>query len=343
MLNKKKYELKENREQKVKDLFLEYRVGAKPFLKWAGGKSQLLERFQELYPLELKIGLIKNYYEPFLGSAAVFFNIVQNYKIENAFLYDINEELIITYKVIQRDIHKLLEYLYRYQKIYSTLTKKKNKEFYYEQRTNYNLQRFNIDYKNYSENWIPRAAQMIFLNRTCYNGLYRVNSKGEFNSPAGDYENPTICDEKNLLAVNYVLQIATIKSGDFKEIQNDLRENSFIYFDPPYRPLSSTSNFNSYSHHNFSDKEQKDLAKFFRKLHFDGHKLMLSNSDPKNVNPKDDFFEKLYKGFNIYRIPAKRLINSVATKRGSVNELVITNYTNLLWEKGKKATLQAIN
>lgn len=181
MLDKKKYEFKENREQKVKDLFLEYRVGAKPFLKWAGGKSQLLERFQELYPLELKIGLIKNYYEPFLGSAAVFFNIVQNYKIENAFLYDINEELIITYKVIQRDIHKLLEYLYRYQKIYSSLTKKKKKEFYYEQRTNYNLQRFNIDYKNYSENWISRAAQMIFLNRTCYNGLYRVNSKGEFN------------------------------------------------------------------------------------------------------------------------------------------------------------------
>jgi DNA adenine methylase len=343
MLDKKKYEFKENREQKVKDLFLEYRVGAKPFLKWAGGKSQLLERFQELYPLELKIGLIKNYYEPFLGSAAVFFNIVQNYKIENAFLYDINEELIITYKVIQRDIHKLLEYLYRYQKIYSSLTKKKKKEFYYEQRTNYNLQRFNLDYKNYSENWISRAAQMIFLNRTCYNGLYRVNSKGEFNSPAGDYENPTICDEKNLLAVNFVLQIATIKSGDFKEIQNDLREKSFIYFDPPYRPLSSTSNFNSYSHHNFSDNEQKDLAKFFKTLHNEGHKLMLSNSDPKNVNPKDDFFEKLYKGFNIYRIPAKRLINSVATKRGSVNELVITNYTNLLWEKGKKATLQAIN
>lgn len=343
MVNKKKYIVEESDCKKVKDLFNEYRVGAKPFLKWAGGKSQLLMQFQKLYPFELKLGIIKNYYEPFLGSGAVFFNIIQNYKIEQAYLYDINEELIITYRVIQEDVDKLLEFLHSYQKTYNSLSVKKKKEFYYEQRTNYNLQRFNINYKSYTENWIPRAAQLIFLNKTCYNGLYRVNSKGEFNSPAGDYENPNICDEKNLLLVNRVLQAATIKSGDFKEIQNDLKENSFIYFDPPYRPLSATSNFNNYSHQSFSDKEQIELADFFIRLHKQGHKLMLSNSDPKNVNPKDDFFEKLYKGFNIYRVPAKRMINSVATKRGEVNELVITNYSSLLWEKENKATLQVIN
>jgi DNA adenine methylase len=334
-------EKKEN--GKVKDLFYEYKVGAKPFLKWAGGKSQLLDKFIELYPFELKLGTIKNYFEPFLGSGAVFFHVVQNFKIENAFLYDINEELILTYIVIQRDIDKLLDYLSDYQKVYSRLNKKKRQEFYYEQRTNYNLQRFNINYKSYSENWIPRAAQMIFLNRTCYNGLYRVNSKGEFNSPAGDYENPRICDEHNLLLVNQVLQMARIKSGDFRTIENDLLDNSFIYFDPPYRPLSSTSNFNSYSHHDFTDKEQIELANFFKSLHQKGYKLMLSNSDPKNVDPNDDFFEKLYQGFKIHRISAKRMINSVANKRGAINELVITNYSTKLWEKEKRVTLQVIN
>ncbi|WP_337866805.1 DNA adenine methylase [Ignavibacterium sp.] len=343
MLNKKNYISQEKDDKKIKDLFHVFKVGAKPFLKWAGGKSQLLDKFKDLYPNELRLGVIKNYYEPFVGSGAVFFDIVQNFNVENAFLYDINEELILTYRAIQSDVDKLIEYLYRYQKIYFSLSQKRRKEFYYEQRTNYNLQRFNINYRNYSENWIPRAAQLIFLNRTCYNGLYRVNSKGEFNSPAGDYENPTICDEKNLLLVNHVLQIATIKSGDYKEIQQDLIEGSFIYFDPPYRPLSPTSNFNNYSHQSFSDKEQIELANFFRKLNSEGYKLMLSNSDPKNVNSKDDFFDKLYKGFNIYRIPAKRMINSIANKRGEVSELVITNYPNYLWKKDKKAILQVIN
>ncbi|GIV46344.1 MAG: restriction endonuclease subunit M [Ignavibacterium sp.] len=343
MIKQNKYINEKKDSGKVKDLFYEYNIGAKPFLKWAGGKSQLLDKFKELYPFELKVGAIKNYYEPFLGSGAVFFHIVQNFRIENAFLYDINEELIITYKVIQQDISKLLDYLYDYQKVYSRLNKKEKQEFYYEQRTNYNLQRFNINYKYYSENWVPRAAQLIFLNRTCYNGLYRVNSKGEFNSPAGDYDNPKICDEYNLLLVNKVLQLATIKAGDFREVQNDLSDHSFIYFDPPYRPLSTTSNFNSYSHHTFSDLEQRELAKLFKVLHKNGHKLMLSNSDPKNVNPNDNYFDKLYSGFNIHRIPAKRMINSIGTKRGAINELVITNYSNYLWEKDKKATLQVIS
>ena len=310
----------------VKDLFNPYNVGARPFLKWAGGKGQLLDKFQELYPKQLKENKIKNFYEPFLGSGAVFFDIAQKYEIENAYLYDINEELVLTYKVIQNDVSKLTDFLYRYQKSYLKLDKTKRQEFFYDQRTNYNLQRFNIDYDKYSENWFPRAAQLIFLNKTCFNGLYRVNSKGEFNSPAGDYDNPTICDEQNLLAVNKVLQIAEIRKADFKEIITDLKSNSFVYFDPPYRPISKTASFKAYSKHGFEDNEQIQLSKLFKFIHEEGSSVMLSNSDPKNLDPNDNFFDEIYNDFNIFRVPARRMINSNAAKRGTINEIVVTNY-----------------
>jgi DNA adenine methylase len=300
---------------------------ARPFLKWAGGKSQLLPKFQELYPKQLQQKKIKNYYEPFLGSGAVFFNIIQNYHIENAYLYDINDELILTYKVIQKDADRLLDFLYRYQNEYLKLDKHQRQEYFYAQRTNYNLQRFNIDFNKYSDTWLSRAAQLIFLNRTCFNGLYRVNSKGEFNSPAGDYSNPTICDEKNLKTVSGLLSNVIIKKSDFKELTTDIRPDSFVYFDPPYRPISKTASFKAYSKHNFSDKEQIELAQLFKNLNKQGAKLMLSNSDPKNIDPEDNFFDDIYNEFNIVRVPAKRMINSNASKRGIINEIVVTNYS----------------
>ena len=321
-----KYKTDQLKKTVVKDLFNPYNVGARPFLKWAGGKGQLLDKFQELYPKQLKENKIKNFYEPFLGSGAVFFDIAQKYEIENAYLYDINEELVLTYKVIQNDVSKLTDFLYRYQKSYLKLDKTKRQEFFYDQRTNYNLQRFNIDYDKYSENWFPRAAQLIFLNKTCFNGLYRVNSKGEFNSPAGDYDNPTICDEQNLLAVNKVLQIAEIRKADFKEIITDLKSNSFVYFDPPYRPISKTASFKAYSKHGFEDNEQIQLSKLFKFIHEEGSSVMLSNSDPKNLDPNDNFFDEIYNDFNIVRVPARRMINSNAAKRGTINEIVVTNY-----------------
>jgi len=302
-------------------------VKAKPFLKWAGGKGQLLDKFKQFYPKQLKQKKIKTFYEPFLGSGAVFFDIAQNYELTSAYLYDINEELILTYKVIQKDVSKLLDFLYRYEKNYLKLNKKQRQEFFYDQRTNYNLQRFNIDYDKYSEHWFARAAQLIFLNRTCFNGLYRVNSKGEFNSPVGDYDKPTICDEENLLAVHQVLQIAEIKKADFRQVVRDLKDKSFVYFDPPYRPISKTANFKSYSKQDFSDNEQIELSKLFRELDKRGTKLMLSNSDPKNNNPNDNFFEQIYKDFNIFRVSARRIINSDATKRGTINEIIVTNYS----------------
>ncbi len=299
---------------------------AKPFLKWAGGKGQLLQKFQALYPQQLLDKKIKNYYEPFLGSGAVFFDIAQNFEIKNAYLYDINEELIMAYKVIQQDVSKLIDFLYRYQSAYFKLTKKQQGGYFYEQRSNYNLQRFNVDYNKYSETWVSRAAQLIFLNRTCFNGLYRVNLKGEFNTPAGDYNKPTICDEYNLLAAARVLELANIKKAGFSQVKRDLKTNSFVYFDPPYRPISKTASFTAYSKHGFADKEQKDLSALFKYIHNKGGFVMLSNSDPKNNDPTDNFFDDLYKDFKIARVPAKRMINADASKRGSINEIVVTNY-----------------
>lgn len=300
---------------------------AKPFLKWAGGKSQLLSQFENLFPAELKQGKIERYVEPFIGGGAVFFEIVQKYKISSAFLYDINSELILVYKVVQKDPERLIEQLKNISQKYKALRESRRKTFYYELREKYNLQRLQIDYQRYSVDWISRAAILIFLNRTCFNGLFRLNSRGEFNVPHGRYKNPRILDEENLMAVSRLLQIAEIQSGDFEVCEGAVTSNTFIYFDPPYRPISKTANFTSYSKSDFNDPQQIRLANFFRYLHTNYDvRLMLSNSDPKNENPSDDFFEDLYKGFNIHRVSANRMINSNPDKRGQINELVITNY-----------------
>ncbi len=299
---------------------------AQPFLKWAGGKTQHIKKFQNFYPADLKKGKIKRYFEPFLGSGAVFFDVAQKYKIESAFLCDINEELILTYLVMQRDVDKLLEYLQRYRKSYLKLESEKQKEFYYELRTNYNLQRFNIDYKKYSENWIPRAAQLIFMNKTCYNGLFRMNSKGEFNSPIGRYKNPKIFDEENLQKISELLQIAEICKLHFTDIKGKARKSSFVYFDPPYRPLSRTASFTSYSKFQFNDPQQIELANLFKALDKKQAKLMLSNSDPKNENVNDTFFDDLYGDYQLYRIKANRMINSKKDRRGQINEILVVNY-----------------
>jgi DNA adenine methylase len=303
-----------------------YNFNAKPFLKWAGGKGQLLQKFEQLYPQELKDKKIKNYYEPFLGSGAVFFDVVQKFKVQHAYLYDINPELVLTYNVVKNDVAALTDFLFRFEKTYHKLNGKKRDEYYYGQRQHYNLQRFNTEYNKYAESWIARAAQFIFLNRTCFNGLYRVNLKGEFNTPVGSYIKPLICDEYNLLAASKLLEIATIKQADFRQVKKDFKTGSFVYFDPPYRPLSKTASFTAYSAHSFTDKEQEELKKLFTLIHQKGGLVLLSNSDPKNSNPEDNFFDDLYKDFNIYRLPAKRMINANAAKRGSITEIAVTNY-----------------
>lgn len=299
---------------------------AKPFLKWAGGKSQLLKQFENYFPDELKKGKIKSYFEPFVGGGSVFFHIAQKYAPENVYLGDINKELILTYRVIQKDVSGLIKILKKYSKEYLNLGESDRKFFYYNIRDRYNLQAEKTDYKKYSRRWIERVGQLIFLNKTCFNGLFRVNRKGEFNVPFGRYKNPKIIDENNLKKVSLLLQKSKIKTSDFTEIKKNVTENSFVYFDPPYRPISNTSNFTSYSTSIFNDEEQRRLANLYKSLSSKGAKLMLSNSDPKNVDEKDNFFDILYKDYHIYRVPARRLINSKADRRGQINELIITNY-----------------
>lgn len=296
-------------------------------MKWAGGKSQLLSQFQELYPPALHAGMIDRYIEPFIGGGAVFFDIARNFDIETFVLVDINIELVLVYRVIQKEPRKLIENLHILSEQYLPLAEKERKAFYYSIRERFNEERFQFDYEHYFDGWIARAAQLMFMNRTCFNGLFRLNSKGKFNVPHGRYKNPRILDAENILDVSEILQKAEILCGDFNICGEWITENSFVYFDPPYRPLSKTASFTSYSKHKFEDEEQIRLAQFFRKVHErQGAYLMLSNSDPTNEDPNDNFFEKLYADFNLHKVSANRMINSNAKRRGRITELLITNY-----------------
>ncbi|MGO9387472.1 MAG: DNA adenine methylase [Methanobacterium sp.] len=300
---------------------------AKPFLKWAGGKNQLLIEFNKILPPQiLENKKIETYIEPFVGGGAMFFFLRNNYDIKNSILIDINQELILGYKVIQNDYKELINELRDLEDIYNAKSEENRKEYYYKIRSVYNRQMNNFDYINYNNEWIIRVAYLIFLNKTGFNGLFRQNSKGEFNVPQGRYKNPKICDEENIIQVNQALKDTMIICNDFTIAENYINKDTFIYLDPPYRPLNKTSNFTSYSKTGFTDKDQKKLTEFYKKMALKGAFLMLSNSDPKNNDPTDEFFDELYKGFNIKRVPAKRIINCNASKRGELNEIIIRNY-----------------
>ncbi len=299
---------------------------AKPFLKWAGGKKQLLTEFDKRFPNELKSGEIRRYVEPFVGGGAVFFHVTQIFHFDECHIFDINEELILTYKVVKKDVDDLIEILETLASEFLKLNNKKRESFYYSVRGQLNDKKNKIDFIEYNNNWIERAAQIIFLNRTCFNGLFRVNSNGEFNVPYGKYKNPRILNKDNLKKASNVLGNTQIHLGDFTDCKPFVDNNTLVYFDPPYRPLNPTSSFTSYSKDNFNDNGHIRLAKFYRTLDGKGAKLMLSNSDPKNEKPDDDFFEELYSGFEIKRVSARRVINCNGEKRGAINELIITNY-----------------
>jgi len=272
-------------------------------------------------------GVIRKYVEPFIGGGALFFYVAQTFpSIQYFYISDVNEELMLVYKTIREDVDSLIALLQKIEKIYHDLGSLEQKEYYYKMRTTFNKKRQEIDFRNLGQDWVERTASIIFFNRTCFNGLFRVNSKGEFNVPFGDYKNPIICDDDNLRSVSQLLQITTIECADFTGYQQYVDNNTFVYFDPPYRPISKTASFTSYSKYNFNDDEQKRLADYYRSLHRKGAKLMLSNSDPKNENPDDHFFEDLYHGFYIERVDAARMINCNGAKRGKIKELVIANY-----------------
>jgi DNA adenine methylase len=284
---------------------------AKPFLKWAGGKGQLLAEIDKRLPTELKNGQIDTYVEPFVGGGAVFFHIAQKYQhIKWFYLYDINPDLIRCYNEIKNNIDQVIKELGSLQQEYRR-KRTRQKDFYYQIRTEFNSE--------------CSPAKLIFLNKTCYNGLYRVNKAGLFNVPFGDYKNPTICNEDNLRSVSSVLQNAEIICCDFEKNKKYITKNTFVYLDPPYRPLSPTAGFTSYSKENFGNEEQIRLAEFCKEINSRGAKFLLSNSDPKNENPKDHFFEDHYKEFTIERVKAIRAINCKSYGRGKISELLITN------------------
>ncbi|MBS3887066.1 MAG: Dam family site-specific DNA-(adenine-N6)-methyltransferase [Dethiobacter sp.] len=291
----------------------------KTFLKWAGGKAQILSEIQSKYPQGLGSSITK-YAEPFVGGGAVLFDILNKYELDEIYISDINSELILTYKNIRDHIDELILALHTLQDEYFALDICKRNSYYYDKR-----ERFNLLKKIKSES-VELAALFIFLNRTCFNGLYRVNSKGEFNVPMGSYKNPTICEEANVRAVSEKLQMVNIVCGDYKKSRQFIDSRTFAYFDPPYRPLSSTSSFTSYAQGGFDDKQQAELAQFIDEVSEKGAAVVASNSDPKNTDENDDFFDRLYAKHNIHRISAMRMINSVGEGRGKISELLITTY-----------------
>ena len=309
----------------------------KPFVKWAGGKNSLIPQITKYYPYELKNGSIERYIEPFVGGGAVLIDILQKYEVKEAYAFDINIDLINCYNVIKNNIEELISKLDKKEKEFLVLNDEERKIYFYDIRAEYN------SYKLKDELDVKRATEFIFLNRTCFNGLYRVNKDGKFNVPCGKYKNPTVCDASNLRNLSKLIQNVVFEYGDYTKSEKYVNDNTFVYFDPPYRPLSVTSGFTSYTKEDFNDDNQKELAKYYNRLNLKNAKLMLSNSNPKNVNENDNFFENIYNGFYINEVSAKRMINSNAKGRGEISELLITNYEEQLkWNYQGNSTLKMV-
>ncbi len=247
------------------------------------------------------------------------FWVLNNFpNLKSATINDINEDLINSYKTIKSNVTDLILILKKYEDEYYSFSEQieKKKKYYYDKRGLFNTRE--------SEK-TTQTALFIFLNRTCFNGLYRVNKENKFNVPIGSYRKPMICDESNLLAVSKLLQKVNVLSGDFEQTINHANENTLFYFDPPYKPLSETSSFNSYAKDQFNDNEQIRLKEFCDKLDYLNCKWLLSNSDVKGKNPNDNFFDDLFSDYQINRVMAKRSINANPDKRGQLTELLILN------------------
>lgn len=298
----------------------EDKTQARPFIKWVGGKTQLLDEVRKSLPRDFASHQHVTYVEPFVGGGAVMFWILQAYpNIERAVINDINPELICTYSVIKENVEELIAELAHIQDEYIPLGAEDRKVYFMEKRARFNTKQTSP---------VETAALFIFLNRTCFNGLYRVNSKGEFNVPHGKYSNPRICDTNNLRACSVVLQRVEILCGDFAETGRFAGPKTLFYFDPPYKPITETSSFTSYSKDGFDDAEQIRLRDFCDQISKDKALFVASNSDPKEVNPKEDFFDSIYNNFIIKRVSAARMINSDASGRGAISELMISNVVN---------------
>ena len=268
-----------------------------PFIKWVGGKGRILSQLRPMLPKG--VGLMRHV-EPFVGGGAMFFSR----QPKRALLADVNQELINTYTCIRDDLDKVIRAL-------GSLACKHDADSYYEVRERYNQ----------SARLAPatRAAMFIYMNKTCFNGLHRVNRKGEFNVPVGRYKNPTILNEGTLRSASHSLKKVSIRCQGFEALVQTARPGDFVYFDPPYEPVSTTANFTSYATNGFGQEEQTNLRDVYKELDRRGCKLMLSNSDVP-------FIRELYKDFNIGIVAAPRAINCNAKRRGRVNEVVVRNY-----------------
>lgn len=292
---------------------------AKPFLKWAGGKGQLLTEIGKYYPFAEKKH-IKKYAEPFVGGGAVLFDVLNKHTVDEVYISDINAELINTYITIRDNSDELISRLKAMESNYLAKDADARKKAYLEARARFNaLKRDGI-------RDAEAATLMIFLNRTCFNGLYRVNKAGDYNVPMGAYKNPQICNEDNLLNVSKKLQNTNIVCGDYKDSASFIDDKTFVYFDPPYRPLTKTANFTSYTEQLFDDNKQLELANFVQDLDNKGALIVISNSDPKNTDENDNFFDDAYSKQNIRRVAANRMINRNSDARGKINELLISNF-----------------
>jgi DNA adenine methylase len=270
-------------------------IKAKPFVKWVGGKTQLLPELTSRIPSNFS-----KYFEPFMGGGALFFHL----QPEQSTLIDINEELTLAYRVIKYQTEELIADLKRH--IYE-------KDYYYQIR---NVDRTD-EYKSWSD--VQKASRLIYLNKSCFNGLYRVNSKGEFNTPIGRYKNPKIVDEVNLRACSQALQKAQIVTGSFLEVEEKVNSDDFVYFDPPYAPLNATSNFTGYSQYGFDLSMQSSLRTLCDRLDKSGVRFMVSNSNAPLIID-------LYRDYKIELVYATRAINSKGHKRGKISEVIVTNY-----------------
>jgi DNA adenine methylase len=308
---------------------MERSLSAKPVLKWAGGKRQLLPDILERLPKTVLLsGQIPTYVEPFLGGGAVFFDVIQRFEIGRVVLNDYNADLTLVYRAIQStQVKDLIATLSEMQARYHPLTHELRAEVFYEVRSEYNRTRLQVDrVGDLGPAHIERAAMTIFLNKTCFNGLYRVNSRGDYNEPHGRYVRPDICNEGVLMAAHHVLQGAEIRTGSYENVDDVIDEGAFVYLDPPYRPLPGTSSFTDYIQKaTFGDTDQETLGNWFATWHERGAGLMLSNSDPKATDSTDDFFDDLYSEFEIHRILANRAINSDGGGRGPITEILVTN------------------
>lgn len=287
----------------------------KPFIKWVGGKSQLLDKIREKYPSE-----IVKYCEPFVGGGAVLLDVLENFHPSEVLINDINPELCNVYTCVRDSIEELVAMLSEMQKNFEELDTDERKIYYYEKRARFNeLIQQNCDS-------VEKAALFIFINKTCFNGLYRVNGKGLYNVPMGSYKKPSICDTEHLRYVNELLQGIQVHCGEYSECLDFIDSNTFVYIDPPYRPLTETASFTSYAKGDFSDKDQIALGRFIDEITGKGSKVVASNSDPKNSNSEDDFFDELYQRYDIKRVSATRMINSKGNGRGAIQELLICNW-----------------